>query len=95
MPVLYEVIITVAPGLAADVESYMQSKHMGDVLATGYFAGATFVREEDNRYLVVYEADTREDLDEYLEKESPRLREDFAAHFPDGVTVERKITETD
>lgn len=95
MPVLYEVRVTVDAELAQQFEDYMQGHHIGDVLATGYFAGASFVREGENRYVTVYEADTRADLDKYIEKESPRLKEDFAVHFSSGVEVTRNITETD
>lgn len=94
MPVFYEVRVTIEPELAGKFEEYMQGRHIGEVLATGYFAGASFLREGENRYVTVYEADTREDLNEYIDKESPRLKEDFTSHFPTGVTVERNITET-
>lgn len=92
MAILYEVRVTVEVALALKFEHYMRG-HMADVLSTGYFAGASIARVTDSQYLIIYEADSRADIEKYLEKESPRLRADFAAHFPEGVNAQRSIND--
>jgi hypothetical protein len=89
--IVYEVTAAAAAGLSVDFETYMRGGHIRDVLATGYFTGASFFCASENRYCIRYEARSEEDLNNYLESEAPRLREDFLAHFPDGVEVSREI----
>ena len=89
--VVYEVTIVAAAGLSEDFETYMRGEHIRDVLATGYFTGASFFCASESRYCTRYEARSEEELDHYLEHQAPRLREDFLAHFPDGVEVSREV----
>jgi hypothetical protein len=87
---VYEVTVSVAAHLVADYEKYMVEQHIADVLATGYFVSAEMSRAGD-KYRVRYSAETRDLVDGYLASDTERLRADFAAHFPDGVTVTREI----
>jgi len=89
--IIYEVTAATAAGLSGDFETYMRGEHIRDVLATGYFTGASFFRAYENRYCIRYEARSEEDLDHYLAHQAPRLRGEFLAHFPDGVEVSREI----
>jgi hypothetical protein len=89
--IIYEVTAAAAAGLSGDFETYMRGEHIRDVLATGYFTGASFFCTSENRYCIRYEARSEEDLDHYLASEAPRLRGDFLAHFPDGIEVSREI----
>jgi len=88
--ILYEVTVTVAAHLAEDYERYMVGQHIPDVLATGYFVSAEMSRSGD-KYRVSYYTETQDSLDRYLASDTERLRADFAAHFPEGVTVTREI----
>jgi len=82
--VIYEITAVVESNVVQQYEQYMLTRHIPDLLATGYFAGASFARSEPGRYQVRYEAATREALDCYLSEHTPRLRDDFAAHLSRG-----------
>jgi hypothetical protein len=89
--VIYEVTALVAPDLVQDYEHYMREEHIPAVLATGCFQRAAFARANSNRYRMRYEALGSQDLERYLAGHAPALREDFAARFPEGVTVSREV----
>jgi hypothetical protein len=88
--VLYEITAAVNVELIKKYEKYMREQHIPDLLETGFFVGAKFTRSSENRYRIVYEALDQESLDEYLEKEAPRLRADFQRHFPAGIELSRE-----
>lgn len=89
--VIYEITVTVRADLIELYEKYMREQHIPDLLATGYFSGAKFTRSEENHYRIQYEAHDQNALDDYLKKEAPRLRDEFLAHFPDGIELSREI----
>jgi enamine deaminase RidA (YjgF/YER057c/UK114 family) len=89
--VVYQVNAAVEPPFAAAYERYLREQHIPDVLATGYFAEASLEQLEPRRYRACYRAPSQAALDTYLREHAPRLREDFAAHFPAGVTLTREI----
>jgi hypothetical protein len=88
--VIYEVRAIVRPDLCEPYESYMTNLHIPDLLKTGYFSEASFERCGEGEYQIRYAAPSKDDLDMYLRDHAPRLREDFASHFPDGITLSRK-----
>jgi predicted AlkP superfamily phosphohydrolase/phosphomutase len=88
--VSYEVTVMVPAKAMERFETYMLDKHIAEVVATGYFAGATFYRDGERRR-TVYEAYDREALDNYLANDAERLRGDFTENFPDGVVATREI----
>ena len=92
MSTVYEVTVTVAERLVETYERYMIDQHIPDVLATGYFVSAEMSRSEE-KYRVRYYAESRERVDAYLTSDTDRLRADFVAHFPNGVTVTRDVWE--
>jgi len=89
--VIYEITATVDPGVVDAYERYMGQRHIPALLATGCFQGAVFTRAAPGRYRVRYEAPSDLDLEHYLAQHAPRLREDFASHFPAGVTLSREV----
>ncbi len=89
--VTYEVIATVHPAWIDAYEQYMRSTHIPDLLATGCFQGAVFSRAAAGRYSVRYDAPSEAILSRYLTEHAPRLRADFAAHFPEGVELGREV----
>jgi len=89
--VTYEVTTLVESGLVEAYERYMRQRHIPDVLATGCFSEAAFTRAAAGRYRVRYEAPSELDLERYLAIHAPRLREEFASRFPDGLTVSREL----
>lgn len=91
--VIYEITAVVRAEFTEEYEKYMRGRHIPDLLATGYFSGADFVRSAENRYRIRYEARDKAALDAYLKTEAERLRADFLAHFPEGVELSREIWE--
>lgn len=93
---IYEITAVVQTELVEAYEKYLRERHIPDLLATGYFSAAYFTRSSSsqNRYRIIYQADNRESLDEYLSNDAKRLRADFLAHFPTGVELSREIWET-
>jgi hypothetical protein len=90
-PVIYEVTNTVEGHLVETYERYMTDQHIADLLATGCFRAAELGRSSPGRYRVRYEAAGAAELERYLGEHSARLRADFTAHFPAGVTAEREV----
>ncbi len=89
--ITYEVTAEVRDDLRARFELYMRDRHIPDVLATGLFVGASFLRGDDGRYRTRYQFADRETYDRYIGTHSSRLRADFASHFPEGVTLSRDL----
>jgi hypothetical protein len=88
--IAYEVTVHVEERLVADFERYMRGTHIPQVLATGCFQGAVFSRAADGRYRTSYLAPSQAELDRYLQTYTPALREDFAARFPEGISLSRE-----
>ena len=89
--VTYEVTTILDARLVEAYERYMRQVHIPDLLATGCFHGAALTRSAMGRYRVRYEAPAEADLERYLANHATRLREDFASHFPQGVTASREV----
>ena len=88
--IIYEITAKVSVELIKDYEKYMREIHIPDLLRTEYFGKAYFTRSEENRYRVQYHAFNQKALDNYLEKDAPRLREHFTSHFPNGIELSRE-----
>ena len=89
--VTYEITTLVQPHLVEAYERYMRERHIPEILETGCFQGAVLTRAAPGRYRVRYEAPSEGELERYLGTHATRLREEFASHFPDGVTVSREV----
>jgi Domain of unknown function (DUF4286) len=89
--IAYEVTCEVEPSLAPAYERYMRAKHIPEVFATGCFHSAVFSCSTPGRYRTSYVARTQADLDRYLQHHTEALRADFAAHFPEGVSLSREV----
>jgi hypothetical protein len=89
--ITYAVTAEVREDLRARYELYMRDRHIPDMLATGLFLGASFLRAEDGRYQARYDFADRESYDRYIATHATRLRTDFSAHFAEGVAVDRNV----
>jgi hypothetical protein len=89
--VTYELTMIVEPRLVEAYERYMRQVHIPALMATGCFHGAALTRSTVGRYRVRYDAPTEADLERYLATHATRLREEFASHFPEGVTASREV----
>ena len=92
--ILYEVTLQVDPSLAGAVESHMLEEHVPQIFATGCFAQIHFDRASTTRFRTRYLARTHSDLDRYLQQHASRLRTEFQARFPTGVTITRETWST-
>jgi hypothetical protein len=90
--VTYEITAVVDASLTGEYERYMTTRHIPDLLATGFFESATLARSGD-RYRIRYRALDQSALDQYLDRDAPRLRADFHEHFPTGVELSREVWE--
>ena len=88
--IIYEITAIVSEELIENYESYMQKTHIPDLLATGYFSDAYFTRAGKNRYRIQYHARDQKALEEYLNHQATRLREDFTKHFSEGIEITRE-----
>lgn len=91
--VIYEITAVVRADLIEKYERYMRSRHVPDLLKTGYFRRAYFTRSAENCYRVQYHARDQKALDDYVQNDAARLRADFLAHFPEGIELSRQIWE--
>ena len=90
MSVVYEVTAVVEREFAEEWERYMREQHIPDVLAAGWFTGASLVRAQGGRYRIGYHADSPAELDRYLTESAPALRAEFSARYPGGVALTRE-----
>ncbi len=89
--VIYEVTAVVEPQLVEAYELFMRREHIPHLLATGCFVGASLARSSAGRYRIRYDAESQAELDRYLATHAARLRDEFARHFPAGVTLAREV----
>ena len=89
--IAYEVTAEVEAAIAPGYEHYMRTRHLADLLATGKFVAAELLKSGVGRFRQRYLAQSPADLDDYLNDHAPRLRDDFAKHFPTGVTISREV----
>jgi phosphoribosylamine-glycine ligase len=75
--------------------TWMQEKHINDVLATGKFSSARMVKvliEEEMggvTYSIQYITENKETLQSYYDEDAPRLREEALALFGDKMLAFR------
>ena len=88
----YEVTIRLDdPALGPALEAYMHDKHLAEVFATGCFLDARFEKSAPDTYRSRYTVASQAELDRYVAEHAPRLRTDFLAHFPTGLTITRDV----
>ncbi len=89
----YTVTIKVGSPLTDRFLTYMRSKHIPDVLATGRFRFAELAVSDEGDFRVTYTARNRKSLELYLEHDSGRMQAAFAAEFPYRARVSREVLE--
>jgi hypothetical protein len=87
----YEVTLEVDPARAGEMEGYMRTEHIPDILRTGCFSRITFERSDSGRFRTRYEAASREALDAYFRDHAEHMRQDFRRRFPQGVVPSREV----
>ena len=93
--IIYNVTINIHESVHDQWFSWMQKKHIADVLSTGKFSSARMVKvliEEEMggvTYSIQYTTDNKETLQKYYEEDAPRLREEGLQLFGDKMLAFR------
>jgi phosphoribosylamine-glycine ligase len=93
--ILYNVTINIHESVHDQWFSWMQEKHIADVLATGKFSSARMVKvliEEEmggTTYSIQYTTDSKNTLQKYYEEDAPSLREEGLRLFGDKMLAFR------
>ena len=93
--IIYNVTVNIDDSIHESWLTWMQQKHINDVLATGLFTNAKMVRvvvEEEmggTTYAVQYFTDSRAKLEDYYQNHAPRLRKEGVQLFADKMLAFR------
>jgi hypothetical protein len=87
----YEVTLEVDRDRVGEMEGYMRTEHIPEILRTGCFSRITFERSDSGSFRTRYEAASQEALDAYFRDHAERLRQDFRGRFPQGVVPSREV----
>ena len=93
--IIYNVTINIHESVHDQWFSWMQEKHIADVLATGKFTSARMVKvliEEEMggvTYSVQFTTDSKEILEKYYQEDAPRMREEGLRLFGDKMLAFR------
>jgi len=93
--IIYNVTSNIDGSIHDEWLTWMKTEHIPQVLATGKFEKATFVRvlvEEELggvTYSVQYKANSRAHLEAYYAEDAPRLRTEILKKFGDKVLAFR------
>ncbi|RZK12098.1 MAG: DUF4286 family protein [Flavobacterium sp.] len=93
--IIYNVTINIHESVHDQWLSWMQQKHINEMLATGKFSSAKIVKvliEEEmggTTYSVQYTTDSKVTLQRYYEEDAPRLREEGLKLFGDKMLAFR------
>jgi hypothetical protein len=93
--IIYNVTTNIHESVHDQWMTWMQEKHINDVLATGKFSSARMVKvliEEEMggiTYSIQYTTENKETLQRYYDEDAPRLREEALALFGDKMLAFR------
>lgn len=93
--IIYNVTINIHESVHDQWMTWMQEKHINDVLATGKFSSARMVKvliEEEMggvTYSIQYITENKETLQRYYDEDAPRLREEALELFGDKMLAFR------
>ena len=93
--IIYNVTVNIHESVHDQWFSWMQEKHIADVLATGKFTSARMVKvliEEEMggiTYSIQYTTENKETLQKYYDEDAPRLREEGLRLFGDKMLAFR------
>jgi phosphoribosylamine-glycine ligase len=93
--IIYNVTVNIHESVHDQWFSWMQEKHIADVLATGKFTSARMVKvliEEEMggvTYSIQFTTDSKETLQKYYEEDAPKMREEGLRLFGDKMLAFR------
>ena len=83
--------LEVDPDQVGEMEGYMRTENIPEMLRTGCFSRITFERSDSGRFRTRYEAASQAALDAYLRDHGERMRQDFRKRFSQGVLPSREV----
>jgi hypothetical protein len=96
--IIYSVTITVDNAVEADWVAWMRTKHIPDVLETGYFLGAHLQRLMDplpeagvSTFNIQYECKDLETYYAYRDNVAPRMQQEHLARYKDRFVAFRTL----
>ena len=89
--IIYNVTTTISESIHDQWVTWMQERHIPEVLATGKFTSARLVKvlvgkeNDEITYAVQYTTDSKEKLDKYYKEDAPRLQNEAIRLFADKL----------
>ena len=93
--IIYNVTTNIHESVHDQWMTWMQEKHIKDILATGKFTSARMVKvliEEEmggTTYSIQYTTDSKETLEKYYQEDAPSFRDEGVRLFGDKMLVFR------
>ena len=94
-PAIYEVNLTLTPEISQDYDRFLET-HIPEVLAASGFSHAerwevSPARTDAVCWVIHYHAESRAQIEAYLQNHAPRLRADAVQRFGNRFQAERRI----
>ena len=89
--IIYNVTTTISESIHDQWVTWMQERHIPEVLATGKFTSARLVKvlvgkeNDEITYAVQYTTDSKEKLEKYYKEDAPRLQNEAIRLFADKL----------
>ena len=96
--IIYNVTTIIEESIHNEYISFMQQKHMPEVMATGKFTSCNLLRltEPENEgitYCAQYITDNYENLEDYRNNYSPKFQEEIQQKFQNKLVAFRSVLE--
>ncbi len=98
--ILYNVTVTIDPQIEAEWVEWMKNVHIPEVMNTGCFEEHKFLRlvterpdVDGNTYAIQYFATDGKQIDIYMEKHAPGLRQSHAEKYGNKMAAFRTLLE--
>ena len=98
--IIYNVTVNIAEEVHEEWLSWMRSKHIPDVMATGYFLDNRMAKvittqedETGHTYAIQYTCNSMEDLEEYNKTSSSALQEEHGKRYQGKFVAFRTLLE--
>ena len=98
--IIYSVTVNVEPDIHDDWKDWMVSKHIPDVMATGFFVEHRMSRvlttqedETGHTYNIQYTCESMETLENYQEQHAPALQQEHTSRYEGKFVAFRTLLE--
>ena len=97
--IIYSVTVSLAPEIESDWREWMISKHIPDVMNTGFFIEKKMTKviggheEGTINYNIQYSCESMKQLEDYQKKFAPKLQEEHTARYKDQFIAFRTLLE--